>query len=70
MWIFNVGDIKSSEYNMELFLDLARDVNSINETTIKKHLVDWNIREFGKEKAKDIAIVLDEYYRLAFLRKT
>ena len=40
MWIVNVGDIKSSEYNMELFLDLARDFNSINETTIKKHLVD------------------------------
>ncbi len=69
IWIANVGDIKPSEYNMEFFLDLAWDINSINESTIKKHLIDWCNREFGKEKAKEIADVLDEYYRLAFLRK-
>lgn len=69
IWIANVGDIKPGEYNMEFFLDLAWDVNSINESTIKKHLVDWNHREFGKDKAQEIADVYEGYYRLAFLRK-
>lgn len=69
IWIVNVGDIKPAEYNMEFFLDLAWDINCINETTIKKHLHNWCIREFGKNKAKEITDVLEEYYRLAFLRK-
>ncbi len=69
IWIANVGDIKPAEYNMEFFLDLAWDINSISETTIKQHLLDWSSREFGPGNAGVIAGVLDEYYRLAFLRK-
>ncbi len=69
IWIVNVGDIKPAEYNMEFFLDLAWDINSVTETTIKTHLMDWSIREFGKENAREITNILQEYYRLAFLRK-
>lgn len=69
IWIANVGDIKPGEYNMEFFLDLAWDVNSITETTIKEHLLKWSIREFGEKMAPEIANTLNEYYRLAFLRK-
>ncbi|SFZ94075.1 Glycosyl hydrolase family 115 [Flaviramulus basaltis] len=69
IWIANVGDIKPSEYAMEFFLDLAWDIHSINETTINKHLKDWTSREFGNDKAQEIANLLQEYYRLAFLRK-
>ncbi|WP_347840310.1 glycosyl hydrolase 115 family protein [uncultured Draconibacterium sp.] len=69
MWIANVGDIKPAEYNMEFFLDLAWDIVSISEKTIKKHLQDWSCREFGKEIGNDIADVKEEYYRLAMLRK-
>lgn len=69
IWIANVGDIKPGEYAMEFFLDLAWDINSISESTINMHLVDWSKREFGEEKAEEIADILQEYYRLAFLRK-
>ncbi|WP_258104215.1 glycosyl hydrolase 115 family protein [Marinoscillum sp. MHG1-6] len=69
IWIANVGDIKPAEYNMEFFLDLAWDVNSISEETIHEHLVDWASREFGNSVGKEVAGVMDEYYRLAFLRK-
>ncbi|HYQ56081.1 MAG TPA: glycosyl hydrolase 115 family protein [Draconibacterium sp.] len=69
IWIANVGDIKPAEYNMEFFLDLAWSTNSINESTIKKHLLDYTIREFGIKKAEEIAAILQDYYRLAFLRK-
>ncbi len=69
IWIANVGDIKPGEYTMEFFLDLAWDINSINETSINKHLFDWITREFGGESAEEISAILQEYYRLAFLRK-
>lgn len=69
IWIVNVGDIKPAEYNMEFFLDLAWNINSIGESTIKTHLINWSTREFGGLKAQDITNLLHEYYRLAFLRK-
>lgn len=69
MWIANVGDIKPAEYNMEFFLDLAWDINSISETTINQHLYQWNTREFGKNTAERLTDIFEEYYRLAMLRK-
>lgn len=69
IWIANVGDIKPAEYTMEFFLDLAWDAGSIKADSINDHLLDWSRREFGDTKAHEIAGVLAEYYRLAFLRK-
>lgn len=69
IWIANVGDIKPAEYNMEFFLDLAWDIHSVNEDNIQNHLKEWAAREFGSNNAEDIAALMDEYYRLAFLRK-
>ena len=69
MWIANVGDIKPLEYNMEFFLDLAWDINSIKENTIKDHLKKWASREFGNQISDDLSIIMNEYYRLALIRK-
>ena len=69
IWIVNVGDIKPAEYNMEFFLDLAWDINRLNENQIENHLYGWAAREFGAQNAEEIAAVMNEYYRLAFLRK-
>lgn len=69
IWIANVGDIKPTEYTMELFLDLAWDINSIQRKTIHEHLKQWAAREFGDAIAADVATLMDEYYRLAVLRK-
>lgn len=69
MWIANVGDIKPAEYNMELFLDLAWNVEAVNHDSIKNHLTQWASREFGAEIATDVSRVMNEYYRLAFIRK-
>lgn len=69
IWIVNVGDIKPAEYTMEFFLDLAWNINRVDENTIEDHLVSWAAREFGRGHSEDIAEIMDEYYRLAFLRK-
>jgi len=69
IWIANVGDIKPTEYNTEFFLDLAWDINSINSLSITDHLRAYCARDFGAENAERIANIMQEYYRLAFLRK-
>ncbi|MCU4676774.1 glycosyl hydrolase 115 family protein [Catenovulum sp. 2E275] len=69
MWIANVGDIKPAEYNMEFFLDLAWDINSIQHDSIEQYMQDWAAREFGQSHSAQIAALMNEYYRLASLRK-
>ncbi len=69
IWIANVGDIKPTEYNMELFLDMAWDIHSIKENTISNHMYHWAEREFGTENAAKISAVMDGYYHWAFLRR-
>lgn len=71
MWILNVGDIKPAEYQIELFLDMAWNIHSIenNEKGLSKHMFDWMEREFGKAYAKELVEVMNEYYRLAYIRK-
>jgi len=69
MWIVNVGDIKPAEYDTELFLDLAWDINSIKSDGINRYLKDWISREFSPQIAEYLGPVFEEYYRLAFLRK-
>lgn len=71
MWILNVGDIKPAEYLTELFMDMAWDINSIenNIQGIDNHLMHWLEREFGNNNASDLLWVMNEYYRLAYIRK-
>jgi hypothetical protein len=69
MWIVNVGDIKPAEYNTEFFLDLAWNINSIPFDGINENLKKWASREFTTAVASEVASIMDEYYRLAFIRK-
>lgn len=69
IWIANVGDIKPAEYNTELFLDIAWDVNKYDNTNLDSHMSDWATREFGSKVSETIRDIKNEFYRLAFLRK-
>ncbi len=71
IWIVNVGDIKPAEYLIELFLDMAWDIHAIenNEAGMENHLRKFLAREFGAEIAPDLVEVMNEYYRLAWIRK-
>ena len=69
IWIVNVGDIKPAEYETEFFLDLAWDINTVGRDNINSHLEQWAAREFGDKVAPSVAKIMNEYYRLAFLRK-
>ncbi|MCD8164712.1 MAG: glycosyl hydrolase 115 family protein [Bacteroides sp.] len=71
MWILNVGDIKPAEYGIELFMDMAWNIEAIEDNSqgLDKHLRNWLAREFGEEHADPLREVMDEYYRLAWIRK-
>nr|WP_321408492.1 glycosyl hydrolase 115 family protein [uncultured Carboxylicivirga sp.] len=71
MWVVNVGDIKPAEYLIEFFLDMAWNIDNIenNVEGIKKHLYNFYSREFGDEVARELVHVMAEYYRLAYIRK-
>lgn len=71
MWILNVGDIKPAEYLIELHMDMAWNINAIesNGKGLEKHLLEWLTREFGEALAKETLPLMNEYYRLAYIRK-
>ncbi|MBZ4041150.1 glycosyl hydrolase 115 family protein [Flavobacterium hibisci] len=69
MWIVNVGDIKPAEYDTELFLDLAWDINSAKSDGLNDYLKKWVSREFTAKIASELSFVMKEHYRLSFLRK-
>lgn len=71
MWILNVGDIKPAEYLIELVMDMAWDIDSIegNRQGLDLHLRKWLAREFGESDVDELLHVMTEYYRLAYIRK-
>ncbi|MCC8088503.1 MAG: glycosyl hydrolase 115 family protein [Rikenellaceae bacterium] len=69
LWILNVGDIKPAEYDIEFFMDMAWNIESVNNDNVQDHLYKWAEREFGTENAENISSVMNEYYRLGMERK-
>ena len=69
IWILNVGDIKPAEYDTELFMDMAWNINSIDNSNLSDHLRNWASREFGEKNADEIVGIMNEYYRLAAIRR-
>lgn len=71
IWVVNVGDIKPAEYLIELFLDMAWSIDAIENSVngLDQHLYTRLSREFGEKNAKQLLPVMNEYYRLAYIRK-
>lgn len=69
MWILNVGDIKPAEYLIEFYLDMAWNINAIKADGISQHLENWMGKTFGTQNAAPLKNIMNEYYRLAFIRK-
>ena len=69
IWMLNVGDIKPAEYQIELFLDMAWNIDDVAEKGVKAHLNAFLNREFGETAGEKLLTVMEEHYRLAFIRK-
>lgn len=70
LWILNCGDIKPLEYNIELFMDMAWDIDAFAGTMdVQLHLEEWLGSLFGAEKAPQLTKLMMDYYQLCFRRR-
>ncbi len=69
LWIANVHDPKVAGYDLELFLDLAWDIDCVQDGKLSSHYHKWLTRQFGAEAAKVLLPAMIEYYRQCAIRK-
>ena len=78
LWIANVHDPKVAAYPLELFLDMAWDMNSLTPAplagergvvTLEEHLERWLVTQFGGVVGKAVFPAVCEFYRLNAIRR-
>ena len=68
-WLLNVGDIKPMELAMKTFFDMAWSFKTYNIESINHHQSRFMAGIFGSDYENELQSLLDEYYRLAWIRK-
>ncbi len=66
IWVLNVGDIKPAEYQTELFLDMAWDIDKVRRQGTERHLSAFLEREFSPQLGRPLTALMQEHYQLAF----
>ena len=69
LWIVNVHDPKVAGYGLELFLDMAWNINCVSESSIEEHYGRWLCRQFGDEAGKLLFPAMKEFYKLCGQRR-
>ena len=69
LWIVNVHDPKVAGYGLELFLDMAWNINCVSESSIEEHYGRWLCRQFGEEAGKLLFPAMKEFYKLCGQRR-
>ena len=69
LWIANVHDPKVAGYDLELFLDMAWNIESVTGETLENHYKKWLCRQFGEQVGEQLLPVLCEFYRLCGERR-
>lgn len=69
LWIANVHDPKVAGYDLELFLDMAWDIECVDASSIRNHYKEWLRRMFGEKAAELIFPAMHDFYRLCGQRK-
>ena len=69
LWIVNVHDPKVAGYDLELFLDMAWNIDCVSGETLNDHYQAWLCREFGQEIGKRLFSVMHEFYQLCGMRR-
>lgn len=69
VWLLNVGDIKSCEFSMNLFLSMAYDINAFGYHNISTCQARWLADMFGQEYYEDFRDITTTFYHQSFSRK-
>lgn len=70
IWIFNVGDIKPQEFELQFAMDFAWDINSVDMNDPNLYAKKWGDDTFEKGLGEAIYQIQKEYYALAAAGKT
>jgi hypothetical protein len=65
LWVFNVGDIKPAELEMQFALDMAWDITEYNAADPSVYIKKWATETFGSNNADAIVKIKELYYQLA-----
>ncbi len=65
LWVFNVGDIKPAEMEIEFSMDLAWNVKQWQPMQVNSYIRQWAARTFGETYADAITSIKKTYYKLA-----
>jgi hypothetical protein len=68
-WMLNVGDLKPAEISIDLFMQMGWDISRWRRDNVSQFLENWAASQFGGQHAREIAAVMEQYYRLGFARK-
>lgn len=69
IWIVNVHDPKVAGYDLELFLDMAWNIDCVNGQTLNDHYKAWLCRQFGNEVGEKLFPAMHEFFRLCGERR-
>ena len=69
LWIANVHDPKVAGYQLELFLDMAWNIDCVTHQSLGDHYQRWLCRQFGNEAGRRLFPVMREFYRLCGIRR-
>lgn len=69
LWIANVHDPKVAGYDLELFLDMAWNVESVSLQSVGTHYKNWLVRQFGEVAASRLYPAMRRFYQLTGERK-
>ncbi len=69
LWVFNAGDIKPAELELQFAMDLAWDITAWSPEKAHTYSTHWATETFGKELGESIGKIKQEYYHLAALGK-
>ena len=69
LWIANVHDPKVAGYDLELFLDMAWNIDCVQGATLTKHYKAWLTRQFGMAVGEKLFPAMHEFYRLCGIRR-
>ena len=65
LWVFNIGDIKPAELELQFAMDMAWDVNKWTSANAYNYTKFWAAEIFGDQLSTEIAAIKNEYYQLA-----
>lgn len=68
LWIVNVHDPKVAGYGLELFLDMAWNINSVSPDNVADHYHAWLRRQFGTAAGDRLFPTMLKFYQLTAMR--